>query len=213
MPAPARQTSHLVQFPTLWDNWVPVPRYNHMRATALASAEERVIVQRIWAMLILVVALPAIAAAAPTPRVAVTTNLVRDGREAAARRLPILLVLAAEHCTYCEMLDREILNPMVLSGDYRDKVLIRKVMLDGDGGLLDFAGRRVTAGTFATQHNVSVTPTMLFVDSQGRELAPRLVGINTVEMFAGLVDAAIDQARSKLRAEPAVAQSKVPATL
>ncbi len=184
-----------------------------MRTTVLAGAEERVILQRIWAMLILVVALPALSAAAPPPRVTVTTNLARDGRHAAERRLPILLVFAAEHCPYCEMLDREILNPMLLSGDYGDKVLIRKVMLDGDGRLLDFTGRRVAAGTFATQYKVFVTPTMLFVDPQGRELAPRLVGINTVEMFAGLVDAAIDQARSKLRARPAVAQSKVPATL
>ncbi len=168
---------------------------------------------RIWAILVLLIVLPAISAAASPPQVPVTTNLAWDGRQAAERRLPILLVFAAEHCPYCDMLEREILNPMLLSGDYGDKVVIRKVMLDNNGDLLDFAGRRVDAGTFASQRNVFVTPTMLFVDPQGRELAPRLVGINTVEMFAGLVDAAIDQARAKLRAKPSVAQSKRPATL
>lgn len=140
--------------------------------------------------------------AAPAPvQVPVTTNLAGDGRVAAERHLPILLVFSARHCPYCELLEREILKPMLISGDYGDKVVIRKIMLDGAADLRDFQGRTVDAGGFATRHDVFATPTILFVDSQGRELAPRLVGINTVEMFGGLVDSAIEQARSKLKAQ------------
>lgn len=160
---------------------------------------------RFWAMLILLCTLGG-AWAAPV-QVPVTTDLASDGRAAAQRRLPILLVFAADHCTYCDLLEREILEPMLRSGDYGDKVIIRKVMLDRGGALRDFSGHKVDAGSFATYRDVVVTPTMLFVDSQGRELAPRLVGINTVEMFAGLVDAAIEQARSKLQAQSAVARA------
>lgn len=138
-------------------------------------------------------------------QVPMTRDLAAEAQLAAQRGLPLLLVFSADHCPYCELLEREILEPMLRSGDYSDKVLIRKVMLDGAGTLRDFQGGAVDAGSFATQHDVFVTPTMLFVDPQGRELAPRLVGINTVEMFAGLVDAAIDQARSKLKAQGEVA--------
>ena len=148
------------------------------------------------------------AAAAPDPvQVPVTWNLASDARAAAERHLPILLVFAADHCPYCELLEREILDPMLLSGDYRDKVVIRKILLDGTGSLINFNGRKLEAAEFASQRHVFVTPTMLFLDPEGHELAPRLVGINTVEMFAGLVDAAIDQSRSALRAQPAMARS------
>lgn len=140
--------------------------------------------------------------AAPAPvQVPVTTDLAELGRTAAERQLPILLVFSADHCTYCELLEQEILKPMLRSGDYTDKVLIRKVLLDRGDTLRDFDGQRVEAGNFATFRDVYVTPTMLFVDPRGRELAPRLVGINTVEMFAGLVDAAIDRARTNLKAQ------------
>lgn len=142
--------------------------------------------------------------AAPSPvQVPQTTDLAADGRLAAERQLPILLVFSAHHCGYCELLEEEILKPMLLSGDYEDKVLIRKVILDGVGTLHNFDGQAVEAGSFATYRDVYVTPTILFVDARGRELAPRLVGINTVEMFAGLVDAAIEQARDKLNARSA----------
>lgn len=152
--------------------------------------------------LLLLLAVAAGAQAAPGPvQVPVTSDLASDGRTAAQRQLPILLVFSADHCSYCELLEREILKPMLRSGDYADRVLIRKVMLDSSGNLRDFSGETVDAGSFATFRDVYVTPTMLFLDPQGRELAPRLVGINTVEMFGGLVDAAIEQARTKLKAQ------------
>lgn len=161
---------------------------------------------RFWALVIMLSAGAFAVRAEPAPlHVPVTENLAAESQIAAQRQLPILLVFSAAHCTYCELLEREILKPMLRSGDYGDKILIRKVMLDGAGTLRDFQGRAVDAGSFATRRDVFVTPTMLFVDARGRELAPRLVGINTVELFGGLVDASIEEARSKLKAQAATA--------
>jgi hypothetical protein len=39
---------------------------------------------------------------------------------------------------------------------------------------------------------------MLFLDSNGHELDERLLGINTIEMFGGLVDHAINTSLDKL---------------
>ena len=161
---------------------------------------------RFWALVIMLSGSAFAVRAEPAPvQIPITANLAAESQIAAQRQLPILLVFSAAHCTYCELLEREILKPMLRSGDYGDKILIRKVMLDGAGSLRDFQGRTVDAGSFATRRDVFVTPTMLFVDARGRELAPRLVGINTVELFGGLVDASIEEARSKLKAQTATA--------
>ncbi len=135
----------------------------------------------------------------PTLQVTQTTDLASVGNIARDRKLPILLVFSAHHCTYCELLEDEILKPMLLSGDYRERVLIYKVMLDEGTELHDFNGNRITADTLSQHYDVYVTPTMLFLDSDGRELSERILGINTVEMFGGLVDEAIDISLQQLR--------------
>lgn len=128
-----------------------------------------------------------------------SNDLAQLAQTAKQKNLPILLVFSAQHCAYCELLEAEILRPMLISGDYNDKVIINKVMLDGNAGIRDFNGERIDASDLAQRYNVYVTPTMLFLDSNGGELEERLLGINTVEMFGGLVDHAIDASLSKLR--------------
>ena len=44
-----------------------------------------------------------------------------------------------------------------------------------------------------------VTPTILFVDHTGRQLAERMVGINTIEMYGGYLDQCIDTALMHIR--------------
>lgn len=141
------------------------------------------------------------------PKVQVTEDLYAAGRLAEQRDLPMLVVFSAEHCTYCELLDREILEPMLLSGDYTDKVLIRKIELDGHGEIRDFSGDPVDASRFATRNRVYVTPTLLFLDHRGEELAPRIIGINTLDFYGGEVDAAIDRSLQRLQGRSGLAEA------
>ena len=65
----------------------------------------------------------------------------------------------------------------------------------------DFAGRFLTGARFASRYGVYLTPTLLFLGPDGRELSRRIVGINTPELFGWYLDKAIDEARGAL-AEP-----------
>ena len=115
------------------------------------------------------------------------------------KRLPILLMFSAEHCSYCERLEEDFLKPMLRSGDYADKVLIRKVKIDGYGTVRDFDGKQVSIGEFASRYNVYVTPTIAFLDSSGAQLAPKRVGLSTPDFFGGYLDESIDTALDVLR--------------
>ena len=131
-------------------------------------------------------------------RVPVATDFAAIAKNANTKGLPVLLVFSAEHCAYCELLENEIIKPMILSGDYQNRVLIYKVMIDDSNQLRDFNGMSVSAEELAQHYGVYVTPTMLFLDSRGKELSERILGINTVEMFGGLVDQAINIAHQQL---------------
>ncbi len=144
--------------------------------------------------------------------VPVAEDLQQDGEGARTDRLPILLAFSAIECSYCDDLEEEFLEPMLLSGDYADKVIIRKLVLDNGSRVRDFSGRSQEAADLAHAFRVFVTPTILFVDADGRELAERMIGINTLEMFGGYLDGCIDTALLNLR-EPQQLSARSPCRL
>jgi len=138
--------------------------------------------------------------------VPVATDLQQLGAQARDLRLPILLSFSALDCSYCDLLEEEFLEPMLLSGEYTDRIIIRKLVLDNGSRVGDFAGRQTDATLLSDRYRIFVTPTILFLDADGRELAERMVGINTPEMFGGYLDNCIETALVGIRAPEQQAQ-------
>lgn len=131
--------------------------------------------------------------------VPVTTDLQADAQLAAERRVPLMVVVAADYCSFCKLLAEEFLKPMLLSGDYTDKVVIRELRIDSGGQVRDFDGELTDADTLAYRHRASLTPTLLFFDGQGREVAKRLVGVGTLDYYGGEIDQAIQNGLTRIR--------------
>lgn len=121
-----------------------------------------------------------------------TNDLFIEALAIKQNRRPILIMFGADDCTYCEKLEEEILKPMLKSGEYEDRVIIRKVMIDSFEDMRDFNGSRIGSHDFAEKYHVSVTPTVILMDSNGQVLAPEILGINTVEFYSAYLDQAID---------------------
>ena len=130
-----------------------------------------------------------------------TTNLAQLGADSGKTRRPILLLMSQEDCPFCIRLKHEILNPMVLSGDYDSRIIMRELMIDAISEPRGFDGYELDASIIASEYEVRVTPTMLFLGPDGKELTKRIVGINTVELFSFYVDQAIDKAVQKLNGD------------
>ena len=126
-------------------------------------------------------------------------DLNREGRQAEQACVPLLLEFAAEHCEYCTLLEEEVLNPTLLNRNYERRVLMRKLVIDRSSKLRAFNDTPVSAAELASRYKVFVTPTLLFLDSQGRELAERMVGVMTLEFYGGYLDQAMDASSEKLR--------------
>lgn len=142
----------------------------------------------------------AMACAARVPAVPLAEDLHADGREAERDCKPLLLEFSDTGCSYCRLLEEEVLDPTLLNRDYDRRVLMRKLLIDRHATLKDFDGRtRVDAGQLARRYKVRVTPTLLFVDARGQELAERMVGVTTLDMYGGYLDIALDTARNALR--------------
>ena len=107
--------------------------------------------------------------------------------------LGLVLMLHAEHCPYCALMENEILSPMIKSGDYDDRIIIRKLQIDEARDIKDFDGSVVEPSDISDRYNVKVTPTLIFLDYNGKKKAETMVGINTVDYFGVYLDEEIEK--------------------
>ena len=135
----------------------------------------------------------------PYVKVREVTNLQEVGEEARARRLPILIMFSIRECPYCDVVREEFLKPMLRSGDYVDRVIMLELYSDSHAQLRDFNGELISAEELIQRYQAGFAPTVVFVDSQGKELAERLIGITTRDFYGGYLDEAIDESLQRMR--------------
>ena len=133
------------------------------------------------------------------------TDLSEDAGQAGQRHLPIVLLFSAEHCSYCETLKRDFLKPAIYSGSYANRILFREVMLVPGKSVRDFDGSEINVYDLSDRYHVKVTPTLVFVDRNGREMAEKMVGLGTPDFYGTYLDEAIQTAYRQVRAQSSFA--------
>jgi thioredoxin-related protein len=156
----------------------------------------------------LLVGLFAVTANAAEIQLQEANDLQADAARAGEDKLPILVLFSSSYCGYCTIVREDFLKPMLISGDYDDKVIMRVVNIDSTEGLRDFEGREVDAEAFADRRGVFVTPTVKFFGPDGNETTSDLVGLSTVDYYGGFLDTAIEESLVHLRGDSKVAQNK-----
>jgi len=126
------------------------------------------------------------------------------------KSLGLVLMLHAEHCPYCALMEREILSPMVVSGDYDKRVFIRKLQIDKASNVKDFDGSLVEPSDISNRFDTTVTPTLVFLDYRGKKKAETMVGINTVDYFGVYLDREIDKLVKNINKDDTDATKKSP---
>jgi thioredoxin-related protein len=149
---------------------------------------------QILGLLLVVALISGVYASQSAKTIPEATDLKALGELAGKNRLPIMLMVSRDHCPYCVLLKNDVLNPMMISGDYIDRVVMAELIIDLGGSITDFDGKTVSPKDVSSRYNASLTPTLLFLDSKGREIHKRMIGVNTIEMYGYYVDESIDAA-------------------
>jgi thioredoxin-related protein len=127
-----------------------------------------------------------------------TNNFHALAEKAIQEQRIIMLLVSQADCPYCHLVREEVIRPMILGGDFRNEILIREMFMDEGETVVDFQGASVDAADFAHGYGVFVTPTLLFLGPDGKELARQMVGVNTIEMYYYYVDQSIRTALKNL---------------
>ena len=128
-------------------------------------------------------------------------NLKTDGRDAAEKQIPILVLFSSPDCHFCHRVKSEFLLPMLKDPAYKNKVMIREIEAGSQNPLTLFDGRRGTEGAFAAENKVFMVPTIKVFDAQGHEVSEPIVGLLTPDYYFGYLDSAIQEGIKKIRGE------------
>jgi len=114
-------------------------------------------------------------------------DLARLGDESRSSALPILLVIMADQCGFCERMHQEFLADPIIRAFLDTRALVAVYDRDLGGKIGDFDGERVRVRNFLSRYDIFATPTLLFLDADGRQVAESLVGYNNREDYLALV--------------------------
>ena len=131
------------------------------------------------------------ASALPLP-----SSLKTAASGAASRGQPLVVMTTLDGCPYCEVVRNNYLLPMLRAGEIE---AVQIDVLDKRRNLQNFEGELVSPADQARAWKARFTPTVLFFDAQGREVAERLVGIGLPDFYGAYLDARLKEARARLR--------------
>ena len=129
----------------------------------------------------------------------VERDLASVAVEAKEESVPIVLVFTAPYCSFCEILKEEIIHPGLIGGHYSGRARLAELDLGSFLDVTDFDNERVSPEALASRYGVDITPTLLFLNNEGEEIADRMVGIGNHEFASAYLDRGIEQARSALQ--------------
>lgn len=153
--------------------------------------------------IVLCLSLPGLAACVdeskqPTRLIALADSFVTDAGLSTERGLPVVVFVSQHGCRFCAALRKQVLLPMIRAGELADRAIFRELSLDAGFTVTDFGGNDIAGRHFADRYAAVVTPTLLFLDARGVEIADKIVGIGNIEFYSFYFNRALESARSEL---------------
>jgi len=132
------------------------------------------------------------------PALPVIHDLQADGHTSQSRKIPIMIMFVADDCPFCKTAKQDFIRPMLKSGEYDDKVIIRIIEIDGVDTMIDFQGNKTTMKEFSQNQKVNFTPYVKIFNADGKELVKPIIGISNKDYYGVFLDDAIESAGKKL---------------
>ena len=94
-----------------------------------------------------------------------------------------VVMVTQPDCSFCVRLEKEILQPLRASGEFKGKVRFTTVDIGIATPMIDFDGTKTTTVEFASRYEGFGTPTLLFLSPRGDPLAPPKYGVPDIVDF------------------------------
>ena len=122
-------------------------------------------------------------------------NFQTLGERACQENKVMVVMVSRESCPYCIKLKKLIFVPEVKNGELNSKWLLRELLIDSKDTHIAFDGGKVKSIDYARSIKATLTPTVLFLDKNGREIGKRIVGTGgAIDFYDFYLKRSINQA-------------------
>jgi thioredoxin-related protein len=129
----------------------------------------------------------------------VAEDLAKSARISQQQGIPVVVFVSRDACPYCRTLRNSILEPMLAADKFEQRAMLLEVNLDRVDPLTGFDGQPTTARSFGEFYEAGITPTLLFLDADGLEIAKRRIGISNLDLYGFYMQESIDDALASIR--------------
>jgi thioredoxin-related protein len=126
-------------------------------------------------------------------------NLAGQLRGSGTTGEPLVLLVSLPGCPWCELLRRNYLAPMRAEGLPAFQITVN----DRKRPVANFQGVSSHGADIAQVYQAKLTPTVMFLNAQGVEIAPRIAGVASADLVGAQLDNALVTARQQLRKDKA----------
>ena len=113
------------------------------------------------------------------------------------RNVPILIFFSMTDCAFCQIIRDEYLLPMQSRKTESERILIGELLIDAYNYVGDFNGKLVSADNIGMRYMADLSPTLVFVNHKGEELAERIIGFKGRDYYDTTLEHAIKQSIKK----------------
>ena len=154
------------------------------------------------ALVCLILACTCLATAAYADPLPLVTDLAATAKTAREQSAPVFVAFTLKRCPYCNTARRDYWAPMNGSEQWRGKVVMVELELDGAPALRDFDGKATTARDFARRFGIRSVPTVIVFDALGVPAAAPVIGLSSGDFYGAYLEQAIEAGLTKTRASP-----------
>lgn len=115
------------------------------------------------------------------------------------KNIPAVVFVTRDGCPYCRTLRDQVLEPMLAADKFEQRAILVEVNLSRVDSMIGFENDRLTAKEFGEFYQAEITPTLLFLDAEGREIGKRLIGIPNLDLYGHYLRNSIDEALLAIR--------------
>lgn len=145
----------------------------------------------------LILACACLATAVHADPLPLVTDLAATAKTAREQGAPVFVAFTLKRCPYCNTARRDYWAPMNGSEQWRGKVVMVELELDGAPALLDFAGDTTTARDFARRFGIRSVPTVIVFDALGVPVAAPVIGLAAGDFYGAYLEHAIEAGLTK----------------
>lgn len=98
------------------------------------------------------------------------TNLPADFAVMREKKIPMMIFFHASYCGYCVQVDNQFILPMRLDPEFKGRLLIRRVLVDGDTKYIGLDGKKHDYPYLANKLDVRGVPYILFLAPDGSRI-------------------------------------------